>query len=74
LFPITAQNSRKHRQAKPLLHLLCVLLLLHRACQVHSTITHTVARQAYRAGLKGRGAGAIFTGGPLWRNSWRHRL
>jgi len=27
-----------------------------------------------RAGLKGRGPGAIFTGGPLWRNSWRHRL
>jgi len=20
------------------------------------------------------GPGAIFTGGPLWRNSWRHRL
>jgi len=27
-----------------------------------------------RAGLKGRGAGGIFTGGPIWRNSWRHRL
>jgi len=27
-----------------------------------------------RAGLKGRGARAIFTGGPLWRNSWPHRL
>jgi len=23
-----------------------------------------------KAGLKGRGPGAIFTGGPLWRNSW----
>jgi len=27
-----------------------------------------------RAGLKGMGAGAIFSGGPFWRNSWRHRL
>jgi len=26
------------------------------------------------AGLKGRAPGAIFTGGPLWRNSWRHPL
>jgi len=26
------------------------------------------------AGLKGREPGAIFTGGSLWRNSWRHRL
>jgi len=24
---------------------------------------------ATRAGLKGRGPGATFTGGPLWRNS-----
>jgi len=30
LFPITTQNSRK-RKAKPFLHLLCDLLLLHRA-------------------------------------------
>ena len=27
-----------------------------------------------RAGLKGRGPGEIFTGGPLWRNSWRYHL
>jgi len=27
-----------------------------------------------RAGLKGRGPGAIFTGGPLGRNSWHYRL
>jgi len=27
-----------------------------------------------RAGLKVKGPGAIFTGGLLWRNSWRHRL
>ena len=27
-----------------------------------------------RAGLKGGGPGAIFTGGPLWRISWLHRL
>jgi len=27
-----------------------------------------------RAGLKCRGPGAIFTGGPLWRISWRYRL
>jgi len=27
-----------------------------------------------RAGLKGRGSGSIFTGGPQWRNLWRHRL
>jgi len=27
-----------------------------------------------RAGLKGRGARGNFTGGPLWRNSWQHRL
>ena len=27
-----------------------------------------------RAGLKGRGPGAIFTGGPRWRISWRHHL
>jgi len=47
LLPATTQNSRKRRKAKPLLHLLYELLLLHRACQVHSTITHTVARQAY---------------------------
>jgi len=26
------------------------------------------------AGLKGRGPGAIFTGGPLWHISRRHRL
>jgi len=25
-------------------------------------------------GLKGRGPGAIFTAGPLWCNSWRHRF
>jgi len=27
-----------------------------------------------RARLKSRGPGAIFIGGPLWRNSWHHRL
>jgi len=27
-----------------------------------------------RARLKNRGPGAIFTWGPLWRNSWRHLL
>jgi len=27
-----------------------------------------------RARLKDRGPGSIFTGGPLWRNSWRHRF
>jgi len=27
-----------------------------------------------RAVLKGKGTGEIFTGGPLWRISWRHRL
>ena len=47
MFPATTQNSRKRRKAKPLLHLLCDPLLLHRACQVHSTIAHTVARQAH---------------------------
>ena len=31
-------------------------------------------RMKLRAGLKDRGPGAIFTGGPLWRNAWRHRL
>jgi len=28
----------------------------------------------YSSGLKRRGPGEIFTGGPLWRISWRHRL
>jgi len=46
LFPTTTQNSRKRRKAKPMLYL-CDLLLLHRAWQVHSKITHMVARQAH---------------------------
>jgi len=35
----------KIQKAKLLLHLLCDLLLLHRACQEHSTIAQMVARQ-----------------------------
>jgi len=36
--------------------------------------TELVSSDVARAGLKGRGHGTIFTGGPLWRISWRHRL
>jgi len=42
---------------------------------MHYLYNLIVIRGEHRAGLKGRGArGNFFSGGLLWRNSWRHRL